>query len=190
MTTFEALLKSRRSIRDFTEQQVELTLIQEIIAESTLAPNASNEQPWRFVIVQDKNYIRRISDESKKNILASIANSPQNSYSRYEKVLRDASFNVFYNAPSLVIIAGPATKRSLHVDCALAASYFMLAAATRGLGSCWVNLGAYIQDRSMRSELGLSEEMEVVAPIIVGYPKQIPPVPQRQPPQIVAIING
>ncbi|MBN2398607.1 MAG: nitroreductase family protein, partial [Deltaproteobacteria bacterium] len=46
MDAFEALLKKRRSIREFEEREVPLPLIREIIKESTLAPSASHGQPW------------------------------------------------------------------------------------------------------------------------------------------------
>jgi len=190
MTTFDELLKNRRSIRDYTDQVVPLDLIQTLIKESTYAPNASNEQPWRFAIVRDKAYIKRISDESKKNILAGIEANPGTSIARYEKVLRNEAFNVFYNAPCLVIISGPKDKGKIQADCALAASYFMLAAAARGLGTCWINLGASIEDPQLREELGLEDDQVVVAPVILGYPKKIPPPPPRKPPVIKAIIEG
>jgi nitroreductase len=190
MAAFEELLKIRRSIRDFTDQPVALELIQTLITESTYAPNGSNDQPWTFAIVRDKAYMKRISDESKKNILARIKADPQSPIARYETMLRHEKFNVFYNAPCLVIISGPKTKHNILADCALAASYFMLAAADRGLGTCWINLGSYIEEPTMRAELGLSDDLLVAAPIIVGYPKQIPSAPKRKPANITAVIEG
>ncbi|MDA8141137.1 MAG: nitroreductase family protein, partial [Desulfobacteraceae bacterium] len=141
------------------------------------------------IIVRDKAYMKRISDESKKNILEKIKSDPQSPIARYETMLRMESFNVFYNAPCLVIIAGPKEKNNIRADCALAASYFMLGAAARGLGTCWINLGSYILNTEMRAKLGLSDDIEVVAPIILGYPKSIPSPPKRKPPQIVAVIE-
>ena len=48
---------------------------------------------------------------------------------------RNQAYNVYYNAPCLVIIGGPAEARNLVPDCSLAACYFMLAAAARKLGT-------------------------------------------------------
>lgn len=189
MPTFDELLKIRRSVRDFEDRSVPLDLVKTLITESTWAPNASNEQIWRFVIVSNKEYMRRISDESKKNILATIEVDPQSPIARYDAVLRNASFNVFYNAPCLVIVSGPKDRPNMQVDCALAAGYFMLAAAARGLGTCWINLGSYIEDAGMCAELGLDAGTKVVAPIILGYPKQIPEMPKRNPPRILAVIE-
>lgn len=69
MTDFFELLKKRRSIRDFEEKDVSLEIINEIIKESCLAPSAANGQPWRFIIVNNKDLIKKLSDESKKNLL-------------------------------------------------------------------------------------------------------------------------
>jgi nitroreductase len=187
--TFDELLKIRRSVRDYNDQPVPLALIETLIAETTCAPNASNEQLWRFSVVRDKEYMRRISDESKKNILSTIQVDPNSPIARYEAALRNPSFNVFYNAPCLVIISGPKERPMTPVDCSLAAAYFMLAAAARGLGTCWINLGSYIEDEVMRADLGLDRQTQIVAPIIVGYPKQVPDMPKRNPPRVLAVVG-
>lgn len=75
------------------------------------------------------------------------------------------------------------------MDCALAAAYFMLSAAEKGLGSCWVGLGSNIKDPELLSSLGMTEEYQIVAPIIIGYPKNIPEIPERAVPQILEVIS-
>ena len=64
----------------------------------------------------------------------------------------------------------------------------MMAAATRGLGTCWVNLGSEIHDPDMVSALGIPDNHTIVAPIILGYPEQIPSAPKRKEPKIIKII--
>ena len=107
----------------------------------------------------------------------------------YEAMLRNEEYNVFYNAPCLVYIVGPAKAATLVPDCALLAAYFMLSAATRGLGTCWVAQGGFIRDPEVLKELGLPEGYQLVAPIILGYPKNIPPMPERKEPNILKIIS-
>jgi nitroreductase len=165
MICFEDLLKNRRSVRKYRADSVSLDLIREIINESTLAPNAGNEQPWKFIIVNNKELMKRMSDESKKNILARIAANPDDYAKKSRGMLENESLNVFYNAPCLVMIVGDSNRRNLHVDCALAASYFMMAATSRGLGTCWINLGMEIHDPEMIHELGIPENCTIVAPI-------------------------
>ncbi len=187
--TFDELLKNRRSVRKYKDTPVSVEVVQEMIKESTFAPNAGNEQPWKFIIINDKKMIRKVSDESKKNILARIAANPDDYAKKYLGMLQNESFNVFYNAPCLVMIFGHSSLKNLSVDCALAASYFMLAAASRGLGTCWVNFGTEIHDPGMLSELGIPDNHTIVAPIAVGHPERIPSAPKRKEPEIINIIR-
>jgi nitroreductase len=75
------------------------------------------------------------------------------------------------------------------VDCALAAGYFMMAAVSRGLGTCWVNFGREIHDPGLVKELGLLDNYAIVAPVILGYPENIPSVPQRREPEILKTVT-
>lgn len=186
---FESLLVNRRSVRNYLDRQVPVELIREMIGESTLAPSAGNGQPWQFVIVTDPAVMARISDESKKTLLARIAADPEDYAARYKTLLEKEGYNVFYNAPALVMILGQSDIRNLYVDCALAAAYFMLAAASRGLGTCWVSLGRFIKDPDLLQELGIPGGCEIVAPIALGYPVQQPPIPKRKPPKILKEIG-
>ena len=186
---FSELLKNRRSIRDFQEKAVPLQLVQEIIKESCLAPSSMNSQPWSFIIITDKTMIKKLSDESKKNILTKISENPDYYLKRYEEVLKVETFNVFYNAPCVVLITGPRSMYSAVVDCTLFASYFMLCAAARGLGTCWIGLGAHIQDPKIKKEIGLPDDQVIIAPLSLGYPKKIPDALKRMPPKILKIIG-
>jgi len=189
MVDFFQLLKRRRAVRDYEERPVPLELVLEIIKDSTLAPSSGNGQPWRFVVVNDRHWIRRLSDESKRNLVAAMDKDPDSPLRRYESVLRNEGFNVFYNAPCLVYIVGPGDVRSLQIDCALAACYLMFSAAARGLGTCWVAQGAAIADPETLRALGIPDGYRIVAPIILGYPKSIPGIPARSEPQILKVLG-
>ncbi|MBN1496422.1 MAG: nitroreductase family protein [Spirochaetes bacterium] len=186
---YSEILRTRRSIRSYEERPVPVELLREMIRESTLAPSSGNNQPWRLVVITNGEMMRRISDESKKNLIARLEADPGDYIVRYESALRNREYNVFYNAPALVIVAGSRDYRNLLVDCALFASYFMNAAAARGLGTCWVNLGSDVRDPGLRAELGLSDDDRIVAPIIIGYPRAIPAAPIRREPDIIRIIE-
>ena len=187
--TFTELLKKRRSVRNYQDKAVSINIIQGLIQESTFAPNAGNEQPWKFIVVNNKEMLQKISADSKKNILARIAANPEDYAKKYQKMLEKESFNVFYNAPCLVIILGLSDLKNLYVDCALAASYLMLAAANKGLGTCWINFATEIYDAGLRNELGIPQNCTIVAPIILGYPEKLPSVPKRKLPEILKIIE-
>ena len=187
---FKELLQKRRSIRDFEDKPVSMELVQEMLRETTLAPTASNAQPCKFVIITDRALIKRLSDESKANLLKDFAANPNDRLRMYADVLKNEGFNVFYNAPCLVLVVGEKNLTTLDFDTALTAAYLMFAATTRGLGTCWINLGANIRDQGLRMELGIPEGHRIVAPIIIGYPKSIPASSARHDITILKIITG
>ncbi|UCE51281.1 MAG: nitroreductase family protein [Desulfobacterales bacterium] len=189
MAEFIELLKKRRSIRHFENKEVPLKIIRDIIKESCLAPSAANGQPWRFIIINDRDLIKRLSDDAKKNLISYIEKNPDAPTKKYEAALRNPDFNVFYNAPCLVYIVGSKQVRNLYVDCALAACYFMFSASERGLGTCWVGLGTSIQDPNLLKLIGMPEDHKIVAPLIIGYPNSIPSPPERNEPQILKIVS-
>ena len=185
---FKTLLANRRAIREFQDREVPLSVVKEIIQDTCLAPTASNGQPCRFVIIQNRDYIKKLSDESKKSFLADLADNPNSPLKQYEEILRDEKFNAFYNAPCLVYVIGPNSITSLEVDSALTVAYFMFSATSRGLGTCWIGLGANIRDRQILDEMGITKGYEIVAPIIIGYPVSIPEPSERHAPDIVKVI--
>ena len=188
MTDFFELLIKRRSIRDFEKKDVPLKIIDEIIKEACMAPSSANGQPWRFIIVNNTDVIKSLSDDSKKNIISEIEMKPDSPLKKYEATLRDPGFNVFYNAPCLVFIVGPKQVRTLYVDCSLAACYFMFSASARNLGTCWIGLGTRIQDPALLALIGMPEDHTIVAPLILGHPKGIPNQPERIEPQVLKIV--
>lgn len=185
---FSDLLKNRRAIREYTQQVPSLELINEIIGDTCLAPTARNGQPCRFVIVRDRGFIKRLSDESKGNLLQDLARSPGSFLKDYEAMLRDENFNVFYNAPCVVLFTGPRNVGSLDVDVALTVSYFMFSAASRGLGTCWIALGSNIRNSETLGLMGIPEGFRIVAPVILGYPASIPAASERHAPEILKVI--
>ncbi|MCX5849676.1 MAG: nitroreductase family protein [Deltaproteobacteria bacterium] len=189
MMTFTELLENRRSIRDFKDKTVDLETIKEILQDSCLAPSASNGQPCQFIIISDKQMMKKLSDESKKNILLDFAEGKQSSSPNYVDILKSEKFNVFYNAPCLIYVVGSKNVRLLDVDCALAVSYIMFSAVQRGLGTCWINLGAQIRDPELKAQIGMPDDCRIVAPVIIGYPKAIPAASERHAPQILRVIS-
>jgi nitroreductase len=185
---FKNLLINRRSIRNFQDREVPLSVVQEILQDTCLAPTTSNGQPCRFIVIRDRGVMKRLSDESKRNLLADLAGNPDTPIKTYEAALRDDAFNVFYNASCLIYIIGSQEVLSLAVDCALTVAYLMFSAASRGLGTCWIGLGAYICGHEILREIGVPEDCRIVAPIILGYPTAIPPASQRLKPDIVRVI--
>jgi len=188
METYDSLIKKRRSIRSYRKEDVPLPVIYDIIRDCTFAPSAGDRQPWKFIVITDREIMKRLSDESKVNLRSRLEQEDSSSLlRRYEALLKNDSFNVFYNAPCLVYIGGDPSIRSLTEDCSCAAVYFMFAATSRGLGTCWIDLGKDIQSEELRREIGMGENFTIVAPLILGYPATTPPPPQRDVPETIHV---
>ncbi len=186
---FTELLRKRRSIRNYLEKPVSTDILKEIISESLMAPSAGNEQPWKFIIVNNKQLLKKISADCKNNLLNRIKNTPGDYAEKYLKMLQNPSFNIFYNAPALVIILGENNVKNLESDCALAACYFMMSAASRGLGTCWINFAKSLRDAELIAELGFPENHIMAAPLIIGYPAMEPAVPKRKDADILKVVE-
>ncbi|MCH7763548.1 MAG: nitroreductase family protein [Candidatus Marinimicrobia bacterium] len=66
---FLELMKSRRSVRDFSDKPVPKDIIENIIKTAASAPSGANKQPWKFVVVEDpeiKKQIRIAAEEEEK----------------------------------------------------------------------------------------------------------------------------
>jgi nitroreductase len=186
---FSELLVKRRSIRNFEDKKVPIEVIKEIISDSIKAPNAGNMQLWRFVIVNDRQWMKKISDACKQSILKDIQDNPNSGFKMYEKPMNNPDFNVFYNAPALVYVVGSPKAPTLSIDTGLLAAYFMLSATKRGLGTVFVAQGAELKDPAMLAELGIPENYKIYAPIALGYPVSIPPMVERKEPKILKVLS-
>lgn len=63
---FFELLQRRRTVRDYSDRDVPLELIEKAIATAGTAPSGANMQPWRFVVVRDTNVKRQIREAAEK----------------------------------------------------------------------------------------------------------------------------
>ncbi len=162
---------TRRSMRRYLNKPVEKALIEQCIDAAVQAPSAMNNQAWGFAIIEDAALMKDISDSTKSYLLGMIDKMP--AFEKYRETLSDPEFNVFYGAPALVLICakrgfGPVVT----VDCALAAQNLMLTARSFGLGTCWIGFaGLYLTSPEGRQKLGISDDYDVQAPIIIGYPE-------------------
>jgi F420 biosynthesis protein FbiB-like protein len=180
----------RRSVRNYTQNDVADDIIRELIKAGTYAPTAGNRQPWRFVVIKNREMITRLSERAKKlwlvwlDRMGEIAD-PQ--VKRLANQMKMPEFNIFYNAPVLVLIfaaarasshreafAAEAENMFLRDDCAAAAENMMLAAQSLGIGSCWIGFGLSLDsDQDTRQELSVPEGYRLMVPLIFGYPVKV-----------------
>ncbi|MEW6182985.1 MAG: nitroreductase [Bacillota bacterium] len=187
MELIEAII-TRRSVRKYKLDQIPDQTIRELLETAVWAPNGMNRQPWVFAVVQDRDLLRRISEKAKGRMLDRVKNSP--ALGRYNNLMADPNFDVFYGAPTLVLIYGSTDAMTFKYDCSMVALTLMLAAWDRGIGSCWVGFAQYACDTpGIKMELDVPEEYELVAPIILGYPEHPPGKNGRKEPRIVSWVK-
>lgn len=176
-------IKTRRSIRKYKEEPLDKEVIQELIQTAIWCPSASNIQPWGFVVIQDQEYMKQLSDQSKAIWLANIDNIPR--MQQYRGMMENQDYNIFYNAPALVIIYGKKGNVWSKNDCSMLAQNLMLAAWEKGIGSCWIGFAHNVCDTpEFREKYKIADDYELMAPIILGYPETMPTgvVPRKEYP--------
>lgn len=172
-------LYTRRAVRTYEAVAVDEGTIQSLIDAAIQAPSAVNEQPWSFTIVRDRALLARISDAAKAHMLAT---TPVGLLSHhFEDILGDRKFNIFYDAPLLLVIASKIEGPWVTIDCSLAAQNLMLAARAIGLGTCWIGFAqSYLATPEGKAQINLPPAYLPIAPIIAGYPVSFPaPVPRK-----------
>ena len=143
------LIFSRRSVRKYTEKPVSDEEVRGLLEAAMAAPSANNRQPWRFVLVRDKEKLRRLA-----------AAHP------YGKMLAGAAL-------AIAVCGDPAISDWWVADCAAATENILLAAAGLGLGGVWLGChGRDEREEQIRRELDIPSTIGVLSLIALGHPAE------------------
>jgi nitroreductase len=179
-------IAGRRSVRNYAASPPTQDDLQAIVEAATFAPSAMNEQPCLFTVVTNSKVLAEISRNAKSHALQEFAEGSRIGHAR--QMLSDPSFDILYGAPALIVISAPANSAFAVEDCALAAQNMMLAAYTRGLGTCWIGFAQrWLNTEGGRKTIALPDGHMAIAPIIVGQPQSWPVAPERRTPRIHTI---
>lgn len=182
MTLSEAI-RNRRAVRSYTSERVDETLVRDLLMAAVQAPSAMNGQPWMFSIIEDRKQLNRWSDQAKSMLIERASSDAK--VRHYAPLLETTSFNIFYDAPMLIVIGAKEKTTFTEADCWLAAENLMLAAADLGLGSCPIGFAIPVLNTAeAKAALGLPPLGAAIAAIIVGHPTTAPPPVSRREPQI------
>jgi nitroreductase len=157
------VVKTRRTIREFTDDMVPKEIVEKILDLARWSPSGGNVQDWRFVIVTDKRLLKAIKMFSPGwigggNPIAIVICSDRQW--AYEK-------------------AGPLGRDRMYlVNAGIVAQTIALLAHSLGLGT---NMIMSFSREAIKQILSLPESWEPVMIILVGYPRQIPEPPPRLP---------
>ena len=156
------LIKTRRSVRSFTDEPVSEDILRELVEAGCWAPTAGNMQVWQFVVVRDKDKQKKLQRFSPglfvlPAALIVICTDRERAFARGGEMARDVL--------SLC-------------DASMAAQNIMLAAHAMGLGTCVVRS---FDQRAYQILLDLPEHILPELVVSVGYPKAVPKPPSRRP---------
>lgn len=188
MSIFEAIL-ARRSVRSYRTLPVDRAVISSLLEAAVHAPTAIHQEPWAFIVIQDKALLKYLSDSAKPLFIAEAeAHLSKSGDGAHMLDMYDSpEFNIFYDASTLILICGKTTAPFVTADCWLAAENLMLAAGAMGLGSCVIGSALPACNvPEVRAKLRLPSEFSVVAPIILGYPDDENAPTLRKNPVILA----
>lgn len=185
----------RRSVRAYSEEPISEEQIREIIKAGVHAPNGANSQPLRFAVITNSEKKKQYSDVSKalfvENMRKAMNEAPPDKkhfFENYIKRLSRPDFDIFYDAPVLILIYSSPESFTPVEDGSLAAENMMLTAHSMGIGSCWIGFASplgYVPE--VFKELNVPGDHRLIAPLVFGRPKKKEMAPtERSEPQILA----
>jgi len=195
MLTVSEAINQRRSIRSFRSDPVSDDAILAILEAARLAPSGSNRQPWRFIVVTDKDEKARLRkicfdqafiEEAPVVFVCCVDLTAYAKAARKERSQEFLDYGVtetlsgYFADPAIreLFLNEPDSDLNVHFMSAMANTYIavehmVLIATALGLGSCWV--GAIGSTEEMNKLFQLSPTTFVVAVLPVGHPAEIPP---------------
>jgi len=179
-------IKTRRSIRSYDAKEIPRDVLNTIIEAANEAPSAMNSQPWRFVVVEDREAKRKLLGAAlpqARKVTEAVKDVDPVRYETIKKRYAEMPDPVYYSAPTIVFVIG--SGRYAAHSCPLACENMMLAAHALGLGSCWVGFGAMVTDsQEVKDLLELQEGDAIFGPILLGYPKGETMRPPKKEPRV------
>jgi nitroreductase len=162
------IIQQRHSIRRYEDRPVEDEKIELLLEAARLAPSAQNRQPWRFIVIKNRELIESLSR------YAPPGTRWANAWMR--------------QAPCVIVGCGAPHPlvhsvyrgfgmNLLPIDIGIAMEHIVLMATELGLGTCWIG---WFSERKVRSLLSIPKRLKVIALLTVGYPKgRITPKPRK-----------
>ncbi|MHC1627140.1 MAG: nitroreductase family protein [Methanoculleaceae archaeon] len=154
------IIKSRRSIRAYRDEEIPEEVIRDALECARLAPTARNAQAWLFGVITDRDLLSRISD-----------------LTTHGKFIKDAAicFAVF----------GEREHEFWLEDCCAATTQIILALQSHGVGSCWVAGAGRGYADPVRDLLGVPDRYSLASLIPAGYPADARMPPKKRVKDVV-----
>lgn len=209
----KAIIHGRRSVRNYTDQAVTISDIEDLIDCARYAPSDTNSQTWEFIVITNKALIQQIEQLTWDQLHQLAAQSEEKGLSREARLLVK-SFGpyatAFSNAPALIVcLATPYTSKfrekifdpiqlapdavwaeeGIKSSC-LATQNLMLAAHAKGLATCPMTGPVLLAEHQLKSLLEIPQDRQINMVIALGHPAEQPKqLPRKDVSEILKIIE-
>jgi len=161
--TIKTLLE-RRSIRKFKPEQIKEEELNAVLEAGKYAPSGGNRQSALFVVVQDEETLKKLSAMN-----AAVLGKDMDPY---------------YGAPTVVLVFADGSTPTPVEDGSVALDNMFNAAASLGLGSCWVHRTRQMfesdEGKDFLKKWGVTGDYIGVGSCILGYPDEHPQASPRK----------
>ena len=174
----ETLIKGRRSVRRYRDENLEPALLQHLLEVAWHAPTGVNSRQVRFTVVDDRAKLATLRDE----VMAGLGKLVRDNalpeklsfYADFVRVWEEKGLDViFRGAPHLLVASAPHHVASPLPDCLIALAYFELYAQTCGVGTVWNGLAKWAINDLLpltRTRLGIPPDHLFGYAMAFGWP--------------------
>ncbi len=182
ITNIWDVFQKRRSVRKFKPDPIPEENIIKIIDAARMAPTAGNQQPWKFLVIRDKNKIQQMKQACINESLARYENSTNKTESIEEyKEKVTGIFDNYLSAPVYIVILTDNNSTFPgynHWDGPLAAGYLLLAARALGYGTVFITDA--ISEKVTKDVLQIPDNYTRVCITPLGIPVEWPDTPEKK----------
>ena len=193
----ERVILERRSVRKYKDRQVPEKLVRRVLEAGRFAPSAGNSQPWRFIVVRDREMLEEMEKyvRLRCRVLKFLLNWQESPLGKLAWVnaqvsarvlpnlmhpipfgavslIADGKLKLFHGAPTVILICMDrrgAAKPA--VDVGICGQTLVLAAHSLGLGTCWVGFVEVFKfGNKWKKKLGIEWPYRLTEGIALGYP--------------------
>ena len=163
----DVCIKGRRSVRTYKDEPVSKENIEAILEAGIWAPTAMNRQPWKFIVIENKETIALVSDETKDAVQQFMPSAARQVCTKGDTIC--------YQAPVLILICAekdPLWEQMNLIDSVLAAQNMFLKAYELGLGTCYMGFVQLLNKKpEVLKRIGVPDNYQMMVPFILGHPR-------------------
>lgn len=169
-------IEKRVSTREYSIENIDRKVIEDLIDCARLAPSAANRQPWHFLVLEGESK-KKVADilmkkyKEEKDI--SDNSKPTKEYKPVMSLVN--SVRIISEAPVLLLVFREKNLDWLEGDylsIGCAVEHICLRATDLGLGTLWIRDVIYMREGI--SKLFKKDDMELVTGLAIGYSTEYP----------------